>query len=188
MDDIPELVALVNAHSQRLFAENEETEGNWAAMWHTRGLDLATDTRVLVDRQGKIVATVELWDLLPPYVWKYAYWRVHPDCEDPALGVWALRWAEQRARRGVDRAPEGARVVVSSRIPEKDRYSVETFHACDYQAVRRMDRMRMPLDQTQGQPASLDGFEIRTVQNDQDLENLYICLVGVVPGSLGARP
>ncbi len=175
MDDVPQLVDLVNAQAQHLFGENEDTVPSWQGAWLSPGLDLARDTRVLLDANGLILATTELWSQ-PPHVSKYIYWRVRLDHEDPAYGQWALQWAEQRARQDIHLAPADARVVISSRIAETDAFSQASMRARGYQPVRRMDRMRISLREPFAAPENPPGIQVRSLQNEPDLNSCLFAL------------
>jgi len=176
MDDVPELVDLANERSRDLYGENDETLGNWTAAWQSPGLDLERDTRVLVDAQGRIVAEAELWDIQPLHVWKHIYWCVRRGHETPEVGEWALGWLEERARKRIDLAPEGARVVISTRIPEVDRFWADVCLAGGYQPMRRMDRMRMALPEALERPAAVDGITIHAVRDADELNQFYFAL------------
>ena len=176
MADIPELVDLANERSRGLYGENDETLGNWTAAWQSPGLDLERDTRVLVDAQGKIVAEAELWDIQPLHVWKHMYWCVRRGYETPEIGGWALGWLEERARERINLAPEGARVVISTRIPEIDRFWAEVCLAGGCQPVRRMDRMRMALPEAPGPLTAPDGISIHAVRDEDELNQFYFAL------------
>jgi GNAT superfamily N-acetyltransferase len=86
---------------------------------------------------------------------------VHPDYWGRGLGGYLLAWAEERARRSVPLAPEGAQVVFQQGIDARDEAGARLFLACGYQPVRQYWVMKIEFDRPIQPLPELDGLNIR---------------------------
>ena len=174
--DVEELVALSNLQSQALLGEDEETVDHLVTMWQTPGLDLERDSRVAVAPDGSIAASVEVWNIVAPYVSSNSYWYVRPDLAGQGLEEWAVNWSDERAMRDLERAPQGTRVVIRMRFPEENRLAIQTVERCGYRNVRRLDRMLIDLSQQPEAWDEMSGAMLRLVSSRSDIEKVLFAL------------
>ncbi len=110
LDDTEECTDLFNDADREFIPEGapgwhspEETHAEWTEP----GSDLSSDTRVVLDGAGKIVAHQEVFTT-PPHVRAIIWGKVHPDFRGLGIGSALLEWGEQRAREMIPRAPDHA--------------------------------------------------------------------------------
>lgn len=176
MADFDELVALSNLQSQALLGEDEETVDHLVTMWQTPGLDLERDFRVAVASDGSLAASVEVWNIMEPYVCLNSYWYVRPDLAGQGLEEWAVNWSDERARKDFNRAPQGARVVIRMRFPEENRLAIQTVERCGYRSVRRLDRMLIDLNRQPEAWDEISGVTLRLANGRPEIEPILFAL------------
>jgi GNAT superfamily N-acetyltransferase len=114
--------------------------------WTTPNFNLETDTRIVVAPSGKIVGYYEVWDLDDPHVTLNVWGRVHPGYQDRGLEAYLLEWVEERAKRSIPRAPEGARVAMQAFALSGDEAGQEAFRQAGFQLTRHSLRMVIHLN------------------------------------------
>jgi len=146
LDDVEGAVAVFNACSRQLLGVEEFNADNYRIEWEVPGLNLETDVRVVVTPGGKVVACMEVWDLIDSHVRVNFFGRVHPDHQGRGIGTALVRWAEARARQAIDKAPEGTRVFMLTGILDADRDAQELLRSEGFDLVRHGWRMEIDLD------------------------------------------
>ena len=76
----------------------------------------------------------------------YVSSRVHPEFRGSQIGTALGRWAEERARQAIPKAPPGTRVVMSQGVLSTDRASRDLLEMLDYRPVRRFFRMVIEME------------------------------------------
>lgn len=170
LDDLPEAVAMFNACSRRLIGTDEFTLEGYRREWEIPILNLPEDIKVIVAPDGSVAACQELWDLFDPHTRINTWGRVHPDHHGRGLATALLRWAEERARRAIPRAPAGARVVMLNWISSLDTAANEAMRRAGFDLIRHSYRMRIDMAEAPPAPVWPDGITLRPFDPDQDLE------------------
>ena len=129
LDDVAGAVAVFNACSRQLLGVEEFDADNYRLEWEVPGFNLGTDARVVVTPGGKVVACMEVWDLLDSHVRVNFFGHVHPDHQGRGIGAALVRWAEARARLAIDKAPAGTRVFMLSGALGADRAAQGIFRS-----------------------------------------------------------
>ncbi|HKZ87047.1 MAG TPA: GNAT family N-acetyltransferase [Anaerolineae bacterium] len=170
LDDVAGAVAVFNACSRQLLGVEEFNADNYRVEWEIPGLNLETDVRVVVAPDGKVVACMEVWDLLDSHVRVNFFGRVHPDHQGRGLGAALVRWAEARARQAVDKAPEGTRVFMLTGVLDANRDAQGLFRSEGFELVRHHWRMVIEMDVNAPPPAPElpDGIVVRPLRFGQD--------------------
>ncbi len=170
LDDVAGAVAVFNACSRQLLGVEEFDADNYRVEWEIPGLNLETDVRVVVAPDGKVVACMEVWDLLDSHVRVNFFGRVHPDHQGRGLGTALVRWAEARARQAVDKAPEGTRVFMLTGVLDANRDAQGLFRSEGFELVRHHWRMVIEMDANAPPPAPElpDGIVVRPLRFGQD--------------------
>jgi mycothiol synthase len=112
LEDVPVAVDLFNAWAQKYLGADDLTIEIINREWRTPNFDLETNTRLVVDPDGRLAGYYELWDSGHPHVSVHVWGRIHPEHEGRGLGTYLLSWAESRAREIVPQAPPNTRVVL----------------------------------------------------------------------------
>ena len=170
LDDLPEAVEMFNAYSQQLIGTPEVTLEGMRHEWEIPILNLAEDRRVVIAPTGRLVGYMEVWDLFDPHTRINMWGRVHPAHQGRGIATALLRWAEERARQAIPRAPQGARVVMLNWINSVDTAAREVMVRSGFNVVRHSYRMRIDLTEAPPVPVWPEGITLRAFDPRRDLE------------------
>ncbi len=172
LDDLPDAVAMFNACSRQLIGTDEVTLDNYRHEWEIPLLNLSEDVKVVIAPDGELVACQELWDLFDPHTRINTWGRVHPAHQGRGIATALLRWAEERARKSIPHAPEGARVAILNWINSADTAAHEVMLRAGFSLVRHSYRMRIDLAEAPPVPAWPPGITLRTYASESDLHQV----------------
>lgn len=135
------------------------TADDIAGDWSRPSMDLATDTRLVEDDTGRVVAYAD-------YFAGRCSVEVHPDARGRGIGSALAAWSEQRAR-------QDGQEQVGQTIPDTASAARDLLMARGY--VKRWDTWALayPLADEPPSPQPLDGIEIRTLVRPDDDRDLY---------------
>lgn len=111
LDDVEAVVDLVNACSIEQTGKPRTEAHIIRNDWSAPTFNMETDTLVALAPDGSLVGLTALWDA-EPHARIYVAGNVHPEYKGQSVGTALCRWAEERGRQAVLKAPEGARVVL----------------------------------------------------------------------------
>ena len=164
IEDLEETVAVFNAASHSLIGIEKYPLDIIRMEWLEPGFNQETDSRVVTNADGKIVAYGEVWDVSEPHVNAYCWGRVHPEYTGKGLGSALLAWQEKRAHQAIDKAPPEARVVMTCSVPSIDQASQKLMLDTSFSLIRYSLRMVVELNEQPPDPKWSDGISIRTLQ------------------------
>ncbi len=160
VDDLHAAVALFNACSMVQIGKAVIEETEFGTEWKMPNLDLETDTRVVLDSDGKMVGYAAVRDGAP-YVRIFVQVRVHSEYEGRSIGTYLGQWAEERALQAVPKAPEGVRVALRQFVPEADIRAGALLDQLGYQVVRHFFEMVIEMDAPPPEPCVPEVIVIR---------------------------
>ena len=173
MDDLDAVTTLVNACSQAFSGIDDVSADTINKEWSTPGLDLATDTRVVIAPDGQLVGYVDVFDVAEPHVCIWTWGRVHPEQRNKGIGTQLYNFMEQRARQAIELAPQGARIVMQAAAEDKDSSAHKLLRSFDMQAGRHFWDMLIEFD---GPPAKAqwpEGVTVRSIAPGEDELEAY---------------
>ncbi len=170
LDDLPEAVEMFNAYSRQLFGTGEVTLEDYQREWEVPLLNLPEDVKIVIAPDGSIAGCQEVWDLFDPHTRVNTWGRVHPDHQGRGIATALLRWAEERARRAIPRAPEGTRVTMMNWVNNLDAAGNEVMLRSGFNLIRHSYRMRIDLTEAPPAPVWPEGITLKTFDPDRDLE------------------
>jgi len=179
MDDVPALADLINARTQRHSGRDGTTLGRLRGQFEFPGLDLEDGTRVVFAPDGALVAFGLVMDWTPPHVQLRALGPVHHDHLGRGIGTALEGWIEARARRAIDRAPDGARVVLHQSAFDVDRTAADFLAARGYAIVRHFWRMGIDLAAPPPPPVWPDGVDVVRLNPQVELRAAFEAIRGV---------
>jgi GNAT superfamily N-acetyltransferase len=166
-DDIPGIIALINAHSQVVEGVDETNPEDYAQMWQRPGYDGAADSRIAVAPNGAIVGVVHAFSYAP-HVRNWQWTRIHPAHWGRGLGSHLTVWGEARIAEHFPAAPESARVTVTTGIPTTHQPGTAVLTGLGYHAIRGSYIMAIDLDTAPPTPAWPEGITLRSMEVGQE--------------------
>ena len=170
LDDLPEAVAMFNACSKKLRGTDEATLEGCRREWEIPLLNLAEDVKIVIAPDGSIAGCQQVWDLFDPHTRVNTWGRVHPDHRGRGIATSMMRWAEQRARQAIRRAPDGTRVAMINWISSLDLAAHNVMLRSGLTLVRHSYRMRIDLTEAPPAPIWPAGITVRSFDPERDLE------------------
>jgi len=174
LDDVEAVCDLCNTWSLRMKGMHTHDVNEERVDWQIPGFNLETDTRVISNADGEIIAYASVWDVSEPHVRVGSYYRVHPGHDDPALEEALLSWLESRAVQAIKRAPAEVRVVISHNAFERDQRRNELLARHGYELVRHFVRLRIEMSEAPEGPEIPDGITIRPFDPESDLREMVL--------------
>lgn len=176
LEDVEAVCELCNAWSMKMQGMPSHDVNEERVDWQTPGFDLETDARVVSTAAGEIIAYASAWDTSEPHVRVGSFCRIHPDYDDPALEEALLGWLESRAVQAIERAPAGARVVLSHNAFAQDRSRQELLARNGFELVRHFVRLRIEISEAPEEPDIPEGITIRPFEPEDDLRRMVIAV------------
>ncbi|MGH3374882.1 MAG: GNAT family N-acetyltransferase [Actinoallomurus sp.] len=154
------------------------------APWTAPGRDLERDFGVVESRDGDLAGYFFV-ESDPPHTEVFTIGVVAIGYHGRGLGAAILAEAERRARRRVDLAPPGERVVVHAGALAGEPNVAALLTAHGYVEVRRFARMRIDFDDAPSSPAHPAGIEIRPLVRGEE-SSVYACIAEAFSDHWGA--
>jgi mycothiol synthase len=170
--DVAAVVEMFNACARDLVGVEKFWVEDQRSEWETPGFDLERDTRLVVAKDGQIVAYYEVWDPDEPHVNIHCWGRVHPEHTGRGIGTYLLDWAEGRAELSVSLAPAEARVVMIGLSLSAHQAARDLFVGAGFKLVRHSLRMVIELEGLPDDPEWPAGIQVRAMVVGQDERNL----------------
>jgi mycothiol synthase len=172
-EDLEMVVELLNVYSNHMFGMDEFTAEEYRVEWDEPGFDLARDTRLVLNRQGELVAYYEFWDTQEPHVRFHAWGRIHPQVENSGVGMYLLDWIDERSALALKNALQGARVVLHGHILSIDQAVGELYQKSGYDLIRHSLRMVTEFKEPPPAPRWPKGISVRTFREGQEEREVF---------------
>lgn len=169
MDDVEGVVEVCNAWTLKARGIHEHDVERQRVNWQRSGFDLDSDTRVVEDATGTLIAYAVVSDTLTDYARIRGSVYVLPDCEDAALGEALLDWIEIRARHSIPQTRHETRVAVSHLAMAQDELRGDLLLRKGYRLVHHSVRMRYGMSAPPDPVILPDGISIRSFDRGKDL-------------------
>lgn len=160
MSDVEAVVNVLNACSIEQIGKPRFRADEMRTDWQRPGFDLETDTWVVQSPQDELIGCAMVWDF-EPHVRILVVAGVHPGHRGMGVGAALCRWAEERGRQSVLKAPDGARVALWQERPAADEASQALLREQGYQFARYSLYMLIEMDESPPEPVAPAGFTIR---------------------------
>lgn len=171
IDDAEIAVALVNACSVELIGRPQFEVHELRADWTSPNVDPETDLQLVFAADNQLVGYAGVWDA-EPHVQMFGWGNVHPDHKSQGIGTYLAGWVEERARRSISKAPEGARVVLQQSRLGIDTAAQELLERERYRATRYEFRMIIEMDTPPPEPKLPEGVNIQTFDREKHLRDV----------------
>jgi mycothiol synthase len=168
VEDMQVVVELWNACSREEIGLDRYQLGDAERIWSSPGFNLETDTRLVIGSQGELCGYCEVWDIDQPHV-SVQYWGcTHPQHQGAGIGTYMMKWAEQRVRQAVEKAPAEARVSMMCYSLSSNKKAADLFVENGFELVRYSWRMVIDLDRLPPEPQWPVGIQPRHFVPGQD--------------------
>jgi mycothiol synthase len=167
LNDVEAIVDLINACSTEAGIEERDTEENIRASMQMPGLNLETDTLLVMDQEGQIVGLAFVQDDHPSPLLTAAA-EVHPKHRGKGVGTTLCQWIEERAREAIPRLPAEARVAVLQKRSSEDEDSKRLLLEQGYQVARHYFNMVIEMDRPPSKPTKFKRIKIRPFIRDEE--------------------
>lgn len=167
--DLEKVVTMLNDTYRQLVGVQQMFDPQeFEVDWRLPGFNLESDSLVVETPDGEIAGYIEVWDLLNPSVRVNFWGHTHPQFVGQGVGAQIVQFAERRAARAVQRAPEGARVVLHTYVLSNNPSAGVLLEQCGFKLIRHALRMVIELNGAPPQVELPQGIHIRTFQRGKD--------------------
>jgi len=173
LDDVEAVVDLVNACSIEQIGKPRTEAHRICSDWQAPTFNLESDTLVALAPDGGLVGYIALWDS-EPHVRIYVAGDVHPQYKGQGVGTVLCRWAEERARQAILKAPVGTRVALVQETLSANEAAQELLREQGYQLVRHSFHMLIEMNGLPPEPVTPDGLTIRAFVRGRDMRALVL--------------
>lgn len=172
IEDLERVTALINTCAMHDEGLNDTTVEDLQHDWEIPGFNLATDALLICTAEDLPVGIAQLFTEVP-FVQNYMRVRVHPDYRGRGIGTRLMRFAEERARQFIDRAPADARVTLLTGVNRRNEAAQELFRNEGFACVRYFSEMEIELKEAPPAPSWPAGITVRTFVPGQDEQAVY---------------
>jgi mycothiol synthase len=168
MDDLEAAVELFNAESRWLVGGDQFGVDDIRAEWKSPDITLETDTMAVFTEDQKPVGYVEFWGSSTPHVRLHGFASVHPDYLGQGIGGYLADWLVERGLKNVEKAPEGARVLLDQGVNSKNEAAADLLLKHGFELIRHSYSMRIDLTTPPASVVLPEGITIRSIANDEE--------------------
>lgn len=166
--DYVEAVELINAADRAVVGHNILTVEELATDLQPPEMNVETDTRVALSREGKMIGYADYWHGPQPHVRVHGFVRIHPEHKCEGVGTALTNWLEQRAADDLMNAPEDLKVSLGQRVYSTQLNARNFLENRGYCHLRSSYRMTIDLDEAIPQPVWPDEYVVRTIQRTEE--------------------
>lgn len=166
LEDAAEVTALVNTRSLAESGTTTMSVDDILLYWEAPDRNLEDEDWLVIAPDGRIVAFMELYEFEPYTVFEFDI-HIHPECIDLGIEPALFYIIEQRASRGMHRAPDGERVVLHTYAPATATDIQRQLDTHGYIHIRDGLQMLIDLDNVP-EPRWPEGSAARSFVRDQD--------------------
>lgn len=159
--DLEAVVDLVNLAFRDLLHAEFFSAQRLGSEWEAPGFNLETDSQVVLNPEEQIVGYFDVFDLYEPHVRIYCFGQEHPAYPQAGIASALIRWAEQRARLSIQKAPEGTRVALLANTLAIDEKMKRCYLDHGFNTIRQSLRMVIELNGEIPQPVWPEGITLR---------------------------
>lgn len=171
IDDIDRIYDLSHDYDSWQYGEDDYTREDVRTIFSNPGVNLAHDTRLVFDQQGRLAGSLFMEAHLN--VRFSVVIRLRPQDSDLRLGDVLLAWAEEWARARLERAEPGMRVTITCSAPTTDLTAIARFERAGFQEVRRHWQMEIELNEEPASPAWPENVLLRPFVAERDSYAVY---------------
>lgn len=162
-DDLEAIAGLINACDIVDEGVATKTLESMQSRWSTPGFNPETDTYLVTTRDGQAIGYVDVWDTQALHIRPQFWGGVHPAYRGRGIGKHLVHFAVERAKQAIAKAPDGARVSVSTGVNVQNASAQALLQREGFQHIRSSYTMEISLTEIPPTPQWPDGITARTV-------------------------
>ncbi len=168
-------VDVINAFWHWINGGNATTLQEMQAEWSEEEFNRETDSRLVIDPEGRVVGYNDVWDLNALHVRSFSWMAVLPELIGDGIGDYLMQWGLERAAQNVAKASEGARVVMHMSMNINCQPMLDLYERHGFRDVRHSYRMRIDFDQAPEPPVIPEGIVIRPmIAGKEERDAIYV--------------
>ncbi|MBT3241420.1 MAG: GNAT family N-acetyltransferase [Chloroflexi bacterium] len=173
LTDVLELTTLFNLISEKVEGVKDFTPHELENDLKSPGFDIAENTIIICDQDGKIVAYQDMFALSSIPVRPIVWGRVHPDHMNRGFGTALFRWGMERAKSVLDKVPKDVRVAVRTWNVSTWNAGKEMLENLGLEIKRHYFEMEIEMNSQLPNPVWPDGIKIFSFQYPKEAKDLY---------------
>lgn len=171
--DYEEVADVLNASERAMVGHDLVTPSDLENDLNAFGANPETDTRVVRDAAGKIIAYADCWPGVSPHVRMYGFLRIHPDHRNEGAGTALTQWIESRAAEWLALSPAEFKVTLGQNAYARQTRAKTFLESCGYVHLRSSFRMTIDLSADIPQPVFPSDLTVETIgRDDTDLRQV----------------
>jgi ribosomal protein S18 acetylase RimI-like enzyme len=171
MSDVAAVAEIVNAYGRRFTGADLTSAERLESEFSTPGFDLENSTCLAIDPENQVVAFSTVFDVVEPHVRVNVWAVVPPEHQGRGIGSALYDWLTSRARKAVEKAPDGARVTLHQNVFEGDAAAAAFLTSRGFVQTRHFWRMAIDLESGSEAPQWPLGIHPCTVDVETGLED-----------------
>lgn len=165
-DDLEAVVDAQNSRSIAVHGEPSTTIADERREWEEPGFDV--EKNILLACSGDhLLAFVQYANDGAPWVRPFTFMGADAGMDDPAIYDDLIRWAIDRARQDVPKAPPQAKINLVAFTSEQDKPIVDAWQAAGFEISRRFYQMRIEFDAPPPPAVVPEGYRLRPIREDE---------------------
>lgn len=176
LNDIEDILDLFNTYWETITGVKQWSLEDFQRIFTVPGFDITESLRVVLSPEDKIIAAGLVLDLGSPPVHPNFFGVVHPNYENQGIGSYLLDWGENRARKAIQRVPEGIRVSMYVQTGQNHTPTIWLLEKMNLSPIRYSWYMMIDLDKAPAEPVWPEGIRIQTYQENPDLEGMVFAI------------
>lgn len=169
MDDAEAVAAVLAAVEMDETGKPDTTAETVLSDWS--GIDLENESIVVLNPEGRIVASADLVNRRHISISVYGY--VHPDEKGQGIGRFLVEWGEQWARTHMEQAPDDARISVQHYIYSTNQPARTLLEDAGYAPIRTTFTMEIDMEEPPPAPDWPEGITVRSLRPGIDERLTY---------------
>lgn len=168
MKDVEPAVHLMNTYSRHYLGTIKAPPEVIRNDWTSPGFNPGTDIQLVTSPEGAIIGYAEVWDTPNPPVHPWVWWCTHPAYLGNGVSTYLLRWAEERARKAIQRCPEDSRVAFRSGADSVVEPAKCTMEEHGMVNIRHSFHMQIEMDAPPQDPVWPEGIKLKVFDLEYD--------------------
>ncbi|MDJ0753188.1 MAG: GNAT family N-acetyltransferase [Ardenticatenaceae bacterium] len=146
MDDMQIVTDLLNAEAKETTGIEPFSVDECKREWTTPDFDLPGSSLMVISPENRLAGYAEVWDTGDAPVAAFVLGATHPDFANRGIGTSMMTWAEDRAKKTLNRLPSGTRFGFQAAVSGGYKPAEKLMESCGLEFIRTYFTMRLDLN------------------------------------------